>query len=125
MLIACPGSRRQRKASGKRFVFCWHKKKDREALDRWEQYKGEYHSRSRSTEKSRPKHYLGDKENRFCNFLRPRPAPDLCQLCGRRPDCGPEKRAYSSSWVKVAKNDLENEFRLFAETMRYARFQPY
>ncbi|HEV7673886.1 MAG TPA: CHAT domain-containing protein [Candidatus Angelobacter sp.] len=90
-------------------------KKDREALERWEQYKGRISQQRPSGEIPAPDTIL---ETRKLVLQFP-PSPALRLIYANFADgvqiWSVKNGHIQSSWVKVAKNDLENELRLFAE----------
>jgi CHAT domain-containing protein len=90
-------------------------KKDREALERWEQYKGRI-SQQRALTTARPANTISVTRKSVLQFPS---SPALRLIYANFADgvqiWSLKNGSIQSSWVKIAKNDLENELRLFAE----------
>ncbi|MGB9119365.1 MAG: CHAT domain-containing protein, partial [Candidatus Angelobacter sp.] len=90
-------------------------KKDREALERWEQYKGQISQRPLAAEMPAATAVSATRKS----ILQLPSSPSLRLIYANFADgvqiWSVKNGEIHSSWVKIAKNDLENEIRLFAE----------
>ena len=90
-------------------------KKDREALERWEQYKGRISQRPLVTEIPAATALSATGKS----VLQFPPSPALRLIYANFADgvqiWSLKNGRIQSNWVKIAQSDLENEFRLFAE----------